>query len=128
MDLVTGEIGLHSAPIVAGNTIIIGAAHLSGGVPRGKSNDKGYIRGFDVRTGKRMWIFHTIPRPGEFGNDTWLGRLVVVHRQHRRRGRRCRSTKSWGWPICRSKRRPATTTAVIGPATTCSAKASSRSI
>ena len=72
IDLVTGEVGLHSAPIVAGNTIIIGAAHLSGGVPRGKSNVKGYVRGFDVRTGKRMWIFHTIPRPGEFGNDTWL--------------------------------------------------------
>ena len=32
---------------------------------------KGYVRGFDVRTGKRLWIFHTIPQPGEFGNDTW---------------------------------------------------------
>ena len=32
---------------------------------------KGYVRGFDVRTGKRLWIFHTIPKPGEFGNDTW---------------------------------------------------------
>jgi quinoprotein glucose dehydrogenase len=72
MDPVKGEVGLHAAPIVAGNTIIIGAAHLSGGVPRGKSNEKGYIRGFDVRNGKRLWIFHTIPRPGEFGNDTWL--------------------------------------------------------
>ena len=72
MDLVTGEIGLHAAPIVAGNTILVGAAHLSGGVPRGKSNEKGYVRAFDVRTGKRLWIFHTIPRPGEFGNDTWL--------------------------------------------------------
>jgi len=72
MDLVTGEVGLHSAPTVAGNTIIVGAAHLSGSVPRGKTNVKGYVRGFDVKTGKRLWIFHTIPRPGEFGNDTWL--------------------------------------------------------
>ena len=72
MDLVTGEIGLHTAPVVAGNTIIIGAAHLSGGVPRSKTNEKGYVRGFDVKTGKRLWIFHTIPRPGEYGNDTWL--------------------------------------------------------
>ena len=72
MDLINGEIGLHTAPVVAGNTIIIGAAHLSGGVPRGKTNEKGYVRGFDVKTGKRLWIFHTIPRPGEFGNDTWL--------------------------------------------------------
>jgi quinoprotein glucose dehydrogenase len=72
MDLVTGEIGLHATPIVAGNTVIIGAAHLSGSVPRGKSNEKGFIRGYDAKTGKRLWIFHTIPRPGEFGNDTWL--------------------------------------------------------
>ena len=71
MDLVTGEVGLHAAPVVAGNVIIIGAAHLSGGVPRGKTNEKGYVRGFDVKTGKRLWIFHTIPTPGEYGNDTW---------------------------------------------------------
>jgi quinoprotein glucose dehydrogenase len=30
------------------------------------------VRGFDVRTGKRLWIFHTIPKKGEFGYDTWL--------------------------------------------------------
>jgi quinoprotein glucose dehydrogenase len=72
MDLVKGEVGLHAAPIVVGDTIVIGAAHLAGGTPRSKTNEKGYIRGYDVRTGKRLWIFHTIPRPGEFGNDTWL--------------------------------------------------------
>ena len=32
---------------------------------------KGYVRGFDVKTGQRKWIFHTIPRKGEFGYDTW---------------------------------------------------------
>ena len=31
----------------------------------------GHIRGFDIRTGKRLWIFHTIPHPGEFGYETW---------------------------------------------------------
>ena len=31
----------------------------------------GHIRAFDVRTGERKWIFHTIPHPGEFGYDTW---------------------------------------------------------
>ncbi len=71
MDLITGEVGLHSTPIVAKNVVIIGAAHRSGGVPRSFKNVKGYVRGFDVRTGKRLWIFHTIPRPGEFGLDTW---------------------------------------------------------
>jgi glucose dehydrogenase len=71
IDLVTGEVGLHSTPIVARDVVIVGAAHRSGGVPRSRMNVKGYVRGFDVRTGKRLWIFHTIPSPGEYGNDTW---------------------------------------------------------
>jgi quinoprotein glucose dehydrogenase len=71
IDLMSPEIGLHSTPMIAKNVVIVGAAHKSGGVPTGKTNVKGYVRGFDVRTGKRLWIFHTIPRPGEFGNDTW---------------------------------------------------------
>ncbi|HIN10232.1 MAG TPA: pyrroloquinoline quinone-dependent dehydrogenase, partial [Acidobacteria bacterium] len=57
----TSEIGLHAAPVVAGNTIIIGAAHRPGGAPPSRTNVKGYVRGFDVRTGERKWIFHTIP-------------------------------------------------------------------
>jgi hypothetical protein len=72
IDLITGEVGLHSTPIVARNVVIVGAAHLTGGVPHSRKNVKGYVRGFDVRTGKRLWIFHTIPLPNEFGNDTWL--------------------------------------------------------
>ncbi len=71
IDLETGEVGLHATPVVAGDTVIVGAAHRPGGVPRSKTNVKGYVRGFDVRTGKRLWIFHTIPKPGEFGYDTW---------------------------------------------------------
>jgi len=71
MDLITGEIGLHSTPTVAKDVVIIGAAHKTGGNPKSRRNEKGYVRGFDVRTGKRLWIFHTIPQPGEFGNDTW---------------------------------------------------------
>ena len=71
IDPVTGEVGLHATPIVANGVVIVGAAHLSGGSPRSRTNVKGYVRGFDVRTGKRLWIFHTIPAPGEFGNETW---------------------------------------------------------
>ncbi|MFN7918207.1 MAG: PQQ-binding-like beta-propeller repeat protein [Vicinamibacterales bacterium] len=73
MDLVTGEVGLHATPMIVNDVIVIGAAHLPGGSPKSKANQKGYVRGFDARTGKRLWIFHTIPRPGEFGNDTWEG-------------------------------------------------------
>ena len=71
IDPITGELGLHSTPAVAGDVVIVGAAHRSGGVPKSKNNAKGYVRGFDVRTGKRLWIFHTIPLPGEFGFNTW---------------------------------------------------------
>jgi quinoprotein glucose dehydrogenase len=71
MDPITGDIGLHAAPIIAKDVVIIGAAHTEGSRPVSKRNDKGYVRGFDVKTGKRLWIFHTIPRPGETGYDTW---------------------------------------------------------
>jgi quinoprotein glucose dehydrogenase len=71
MDLVTGEIGLHAAPVVAKDVVIVGAAHLSGAAPKSPRNEKGFVRGFDVRTGKRLWIFHTIPLPGEEGDKTW---------------------------------------------------------
>jgi quinoprotein glucose dehydrogenase len=71
MDLVTGEIGLHAAPTVAEDVIIVGAAHKPGGSPKTMRNVRGYVRGFDVRTGKRLWIFHTVPRSNEFGYDTW---------------------------------------------------------
>jgi quinoprotein glucose dehydrogenase len=71
-DLTTGEIGYQSAPVVAGNTVIVGASFREGMTVRSKSNNKGYVRGFDARTGKRLWIFHTIPKKGEFGYDTWL--------------------------------------------------------
>jgi quinoprotein glucose dehydrogenase len=72
IDLVTGDVGLHSAPAIARNTIVVGAAHLSGAQPPIRNNVKGYVRGFDARTGKRKWIFHTIPRKGEFGYDSWV--------------------------------------------------------
>jgi quinoprotein glucose dehydrogenase len=71
MDLVTGEVGLHAAPVVAGDVVIVGAAHRPGGVVKSKTNVKGFVRGFDVHTGKRLWIFHTIPQSDEFGYDTW---------------------------------------------------------
>lgn len=72
IDLITGEIGLHSTPIVAKDVVIVGAAHRTGGNPKSRENVKGYVRGFNVHTGERLWIFHTIPLPGEYGNESWL--------------------------------------------------------
>jgi glucose dehydrogenase len=48
------------------NLIILGSA-----TNQGYGSAPGDIRAFDVRTGKLVWTFHTIPRPGEFGYDTW---------------------------------------------------------
>ena len=63
MDPVRGIIGLHAPPLVVKDVVVMGAAPTAA--------SKGYVRGFDVRTGKRKWIFHTIPWKGEFGYDTW---------------------------------------------------------
>src|SRR6478752_6843486 len=72
IDPLNGEIGLHAAPVVAKDVIIVGAAHRTGANPKSMRNVKGYVRAFDVRTGKRLGIFHTIPTKGEFGTESWL--------------------------------------------------------
>ena len=66
-----GQIGASSPAIVVRDVVVVGAALQAGTAPASKNNVPGYIRGFDVRTGKRLWTFHTIPQPGEFGNETW---------------------------------------------------------
>ena len=71
IDLVTGEVGLNATPLIAGDVVVVGAAHRAAGSPRLTQSVKGFVRGFDVKTGKRLWIFHTIPMKGEFGYDTW---------------------------------------------------------
>lgn len=66
------DIGISAPPFVMNDVIVVGAAHRTGGRPRSKSNVKGDIRGFDVRTGELLWTFHTIPERGEIGYETWL--------------------------------------------------------
>ncbi|MDP9170975.1 MAG: pyrroloquinoline quinone-dependent dehydrogenase [Acidobacteriota bacterium] len=66
-----GQIGSSSPAIVINETVVVGAALGAGTAPVSKSNVPGYVRGFDVRTGKRLWTFHTIAQPGEFGHETW---------------------------------------------------------
>jgi glucose dehydrogenase len=71
IDLESGEIGVHSTPTVVRDMVIIGSSFREGATVPTHNNTKGVVRAFDVRTGKRIWTFNTIPRPGEFGNDTW---------------------------------------------------------
>jgi len=64
-----GQLAWSSAPIVVRDVVVVGA-NLQGLAPT-PSFIAGFPRGFDVRTGKRLWTFHTIPEPGELGNETW---------------------------------------------------------
>ena len=71
LDLVTAPVGLHSTPIVAGNLVLVGAAFETGANPKSRRNVRGAVRAFDVRSGRLIWTFRTIPQPGDFGNETW---------------------------------------------------------
>jgi len=64
-----GQYGLTSPVALCRDTVITGS-WVSDGLPRGPSGD---VRGFDVRSGKLKWRFHTVPHPGEFGAETWQG-------------------------------------------------------
>jgi quinoprotein glucose dehydrogenase len=72
IDLDTGEIGIHSTPAVVGDIIIVGSSFREGATVSTHNNTKGLVRAFDVRTGKQLWRFNTIPNPGDFGHETWL--------------------------------------------------------
>ena len=71
-DLITGEIGWQSAPTIIGDRVLIGSAFREGFTPTSYRNNKGSARAFDVRTGRKLWEFHTIPQKGEPGYETWL--------------------------------------------------------
>jgi glucose dehydrogenase len=66
------EAGSSSPPLVVGDVVVVGPAGGIGARPNSKTQVKLDVRGFDVRTGKLLWTFHTIPEKGEFGYDTWL--------------------------------------------------------
>jgi quinoprotein glucose dehydrogenase len=61
------QYGMTSPPAIYRDLVIVGALAPEG-VARGPAGD---VRAFDVRTGQQRWLFHTVPRPGEPGHDTW---------------------------------------------------------
>ncbi|HYK59869.1 MAG TPA: PQQ-binding-like beta-propeller repeat protein [Bryobacteraceae bacterium] len=67
-----GTIGATSPPIIIRDVAVVGAALRVGVALPTKLNTPGYIRGYDVHTGKLLWTFHTVPQAGEFGVETWL--------------------------------------------------------
>src|SRR5690606_3375771 len=71
-DPTVGYITTSAPPIVAGDVVIVGSALQDGGSPTSRIEQiPGDILAFDKRTGELRWKFHTIPRPGEYGYDTW---------------------------------------------------------
>jgi len=66
------SIGNSSPATIVGDTIVVGPAHDVAMRPPSKANLKGDVRGYDARTGRLLWTFHTIPEPGEPGYETWL--------------------------------------------------------
>jgi glucose dehydrogenase len=69
--LETAEIGTHSTPLVVRDTVIVQSAMAEGLRYEFSNNVKGLVRAFDVRTGKQIWRWNTMPGPGEFGHETW---------------------------------------------------------
>jgi quinoprotein glucose dehydrogenase len=66
-----GTIGATAPPIIVRDVAVVGAALRVGVALPTRENVPGYIRGYDVRTGKLLWTFHTVPQAGEFGVETW---------------------------------------------------------
>ena len=62
--------GVNSPPLVIGDVIVVGSFISDGWLRR--EAPPGDVRGFDARSGKLLWTFHTIPKPGEPGSRSWL--------------------------------------------------------
>ena len=94
-------VGWNGVPVVFRNTVMLGAT--VGEVPDGPPGD---TRAFDARDGKKLWEFHTVPRQGEFGHDTWLND-----------GWKQRSgVNVWGWYMTVDETRNTLYMPVAGPA------------
>lgn len=61
-----------TGPLVVGNVVVV-TGNTAGAGDGGNRKEAAPedVRGFDARTGKLLWTFHVVPRPGEFGHDTW---------------------------------------------------------
>ncbi len=93
---VTG-FGWRSAPLVVNDVVIVGSAITdvtNDEMLARKEMPPGDVRGFDVRTGEQLWIFHTVPQEGEVGNETWLTRLDEQQASWEYTG----NTNMWAWP------------------------------
>ena len=94
-------VGWNGVPVVFKNLIMLGAT--VGEVPDGPPGD---TRAYDARDGKKLWEFHTVPRPGETGHETWLDD-GWKHRS---------GVNIWGWYMTADEPRGILYMPVAGPA------------
>jgi quinoprotein glucose dehydrogenase len=73
-----GKIGNSSPVVISNDVIVVGPALTPGGGRQPKGNVRADVMAFDVKTGKKKWVFHTIPRKGEPGYETWLNGSAEV--------------------------------------------------
>ena len=66
-----GQIANSSPAVIVNNVIVVGNSSIHGYYPIRVRNIPGFVRGFDIRTGRQLWKFNLVPQPGEFGADTW---------------------------------------------------------
>lgn len=66
-----GQIANSSPAIIVNNVIVVGNSSIHGYYPIRVRNIPGFVRGFDIRTGRQLWKFNLVPQPGEFGAETW---------------------------------------------------------
>ncbi len=66
-----GYITNSTPPVIVNGTLVVGNSHEQGYYQTRRHNVPGNIMGFDIRSGAHKWTFNVIPRPGEFGHDTW---------------------------------------------------------
>ena len=71
LPLELGYITTSSPPVVVNDVLVVGNSAEQGYNQTRIENVPGDILGYDVKTGKFLWKFHVIPRPGEFGHETW---------------------------------------------------------
>ena len=127
-DLTTGEIGLHAAPTVVGDMVLVGSAFREGFTPVQLQEQQGF--GARLRRAHRQAAL-AVPHhsaEGRAGRRNLAERLRRIHRQYRRLDADHRRSGGRIWPICRSNRRPPTSMAASVRATAFTATAWWRSI
>jgi len=93
----------NSAPVIYKNLLIVGA-NTPEAPATGPAGD---TRAYDARTGKKLWDFHSVPRPGEFGHETWEGES----------GKNRSGVNNWGFSLTVDAERGIVYTVFGGPNT-----------